>query len=692
MALFTGTTFRNPLIALSFLLAVVTILQGCGAQTKGGGETSPSPTPQAGIIGLSLTSGPVGTPVTITGTNFGAAQGTSTVTFNGTAGTPTAWSATSITVAVPSGATAGNVVVTVGGVASNGVNFTVTTAALITVAISPKRAGLMVTQGLSVTATTNDTAGVTWTASGGSFSAGKSLTGVAVTYTAPSSAGSYTITATSVTNPATASSITVYVTNLGGVYTYHNDLARDGVNSQEYALTTSNVNTSTFGKLFSCTVDGAVYAQPLWIANLTINGGKHNVVFVATQHDSLFAFDADANPCVQLWTVSLIDTNHGASSGETTVPSGPNGNKVGHGSGDITPEVGVTGTPVIDPSSNTLYVVSKSMNSGGTSFYQRRHAIDITTGNEKLGGPANITSSITFPGTGDGGSTVSFSTQQQNQRPGLALVNGVVYVAWASHEDTAPYYGWVVGFNVSTLAITNVLNVSPNVQYGGIWMSGGAPAADSTYLYLITGNATFDVTNASAPSNDYGDSFLELTQSLAVSQYFTPSDQANDAANDFDFGAGGAAILVNVPSGPTPNLVVGGGKDGNLYVLNRNSLGGSGDSNAWQHFPLGNGIFSTAAFWNNTLYIGPIHSSLEAFAFNTSTDMFNTSPSSQSSSPSGTYNFPGTTPSPGRPPMASSGLWITRTIAPHSHLDAAQPFCMPTMQRISQPSSGTVRW
>ena len=206
------------------------------------------------------------------------------------------------------------------------------------------------------------------------------------------------------TDTLVSASFSVSVTSLAGVYTYHNDLARDGVNSQEYALTTSNVNTSTFGKLFSCPVDGAIYTQPLWVANLTINSAKHNVVFVATQHDSLYAFDADAKPCVQLWHTNLIDSAHGGSSGETTVPSGVPGYLVGSGAGDITPEVGVTGTPVIDPTTNTLYVVSKSVITSGPTFYQRLHAIDLATGNEKFAGPANIASSnVTSPGTGDGG-------------------------------------------------------------------------------------------------------------------------------------------------------------------------------------------------------------------------------------------------------------------------------------------------
>jgi len=513
----------------------------------------------------------------------------------------------------------------------------------ISISISPKRAGLALTQTLSITAITNDDAGVMWTATGGGFSSIVSESGVDVTYTAPISAGLYAITATSVTDPTESFSIPVYVTDLSGVYTYHNDLARDGTNAQEYALTTSNVNTSTFGKLFSCVVDGAIYAQPLWVANLAINGARHNVVFVATQHDSLFAFDADAGPCVQLWQVSLIDTDHGASPGEMTVPSGTSGNLVGKGNGDIAPEVGVTGTPVIDASTNTLYVVSKSMNAGATAFFQRLHAIDITTGNEKFGGPAHIDSSITFPGSGDGGSTVGFNPLQENQRAGLALANDLVYVAWASHEDNPPYYGWVVGFDPFTLAVTSVLNVSPNVQYGGIWMSGGAPALDANdNLYVLTGNATFDATNATTPNDDYGDSFLQLTPTLTVSTYFTPSDQATDNTADHDFGAGGATVVQSLTWGTLRNLIVGGGKDGNLFLLSGDGLGGLGDSNSRQNFNIGHRIFATGAFWNNTYYIAGADGPLALYDFNSSTYIFDTSIASQSST---TYGFPGASPS-----------------------------------------------
>jgi len=540
---------------------------------------------------------------------------------------------------------------------SASVNLALTVAgATLSVTVSQLRAGLTVTQPLSISATTNDAAGVTWSISptGGALNPAASASGVNVTLTAPSAAGVYTLTATSVSDTSKSSSATIGVTDLAGAYTYHNDLARDGSNAQEYALTTANVTTASFGKLFSCTVDGAIYAQPLWVANLTVGGGVHNVVFVATAHDGLFAFDADASPCLQLWTANLIDTNHGANAGEITVPSGTTGNVVGSGYGDITPEVGVIGTPVIDPATRILYVLSKSVDSATKkNFYQRLHAIDLTTGNEKPGSPMAITSSTTFPGTGDGGSTVKFNPQTENQRAGLALVNGTVYVAWASHEDTGPYYGWVMGYsyNGSTFTQTSVLNVVPNVGYGGIWMSGGAPAADAAgNLYLLTANGGFDAGNASAPNNDYGDSYLKLSNTLQVMDYFTPSDQASDESNDYDFGAGGAAVLADLPAGsPVTHLALGGGKDSQLYVINRDQMGQLGDANAWEQISLGTknsfhgAIFSTPALWNNNLYVAGVNAPLSAFQLDTTTAMFTAA--STTSSPSTGFHFPGSTPS-----------------------------------------------
>jgi hypothetical protein len=475
-------------------------------------------------------------------------------------------------------------------------------------------------------------------ASAGTFSA---QTGTSATFVAPSSAGSITVTATSVADVTKSATASIGVTNLTGVTTYHDDLSRDGVNAQEYALTTANVATATFGKLFSCPADGAIYAQPLWVAGVTASGAKHNVVVVATQRDSLYAFDADASPCATLWHANLIDSAHGGTAGETPVPSG-SGNSVGigGGSGDITPEVGVTGTPVIDPATNTVYVVSKSVIASGPTFFQRLHAIDLTSGNEKFNGP--ITIAGTFPGTNDGGTTDTFKPGPQNQRPGLALVNGVVYIAWASHEDHPNYYGWLIGYNAATLAQASVLNVTPNVGYGGIWMSGAAPAADaSNNLYIITANGGFDANSATAPNNDYGDTFLKLGGGLSVSDWFTPSNQMSDENNDQDFGAGGAAIVVDQASGPAPHLVIGGGKDGYLYLLSRDKMGHLGDSNAWQRFSFGAPIFSTGAFWKNSFYLAGVGGALTAYPLNTTTDMLG---AASSVSPT-TYGFPGTSPS-----------------------------------------------
>ncbi|MGB6193080.1 MAG: hypothetical protein WBF42_11465, partial [Terracidiphilus sp.] len=545
----------------------------------------------------------------------------------------------------------------------------------ITVSLSPRRAGIVTGQTLAVTATVNDSAGVnsagvSWSAIAGSgtscsgpgcgtFSSAKTLSGVAVTYTAPATAGVYAITATSVTDPGQSASITLGATDLAGVATFHNDLSRNGANTQEYALTPSNVNATSFGKLFSCTVDSTIYAQPLWVPNVTISGAKHNVIFVATQNDSIYAFDADTNtsPCTPLWKASLLDSAHGAGAGEVCVPSGATSNYVGKGLGDITPEVGVLGTPVIDLSTGTLYAVSKTMVTSGPTFYQRLHALDITTGNEKFSGPQTITA--TYPGSGDGGTTTTFNSRTENQRAGLALVNNVVYIAWGSHEDYMPYYGWVIGYNAGDVAEqVAALNISPNTGSSGIWMAGGAPAADASgNLYMLSGNGAFDATSSSAPNNDYGDSFLKVTtagSSLGVSQYFTPSDEQTDESQDGDFGSGGATVLIDLPahgSNPT-HLVLGGGKDHGMYVLNRDALGGLGDSNAWQLITMPGGIFSTGAFWNSTFYIASAQGAMQAYTLDPDTARFTLAPNASST----IFGWPGISPSVSSMPDNSNGI------------------------------------
>jgi hypothetical protein len=578
-----------------------------------------------------------------------AAGGTSTLTWTSTNATSCAasgaWSGAqptsgSVGTGVLSASATYSLICSGVGGTSSPVSATVTIGYSGPLSLSPQTAAITQSQLLQFT-TVPAGASVTWTVDG--IASGNSTVGSVNSsglYTPGTAAGVHAVTATDAVNSAQSANSTVAVTDLTGVYTSHNDVSRDGANIHEFALTPVNVNTTSFGKLFSCAADGAIYAQPLWVANLTVNGAHHNVVFAATAHDGLFAFDADASPCVLLWSVSLIDTTHGASPGETTVPSAPTGHLVGNGSGDITPEVGVIGTPVIDPVSNTLYVISKSVNAAQTVFYQRLHAIDLTTGLEKPASPTTVASGY----MGTGGTVTTFNPQMQAQRSGLALVNGVVYVAWASHEDTGPFFGWMAGYtyNGSAFNLVQVLNVTPDGTGGGIWMSGGAPAADSNnQLYVITGNGTFDATNSGAPNDDYGDSLLKLSSSLTISQYFTPSDQLTDEQNDQDFGAGGAVVLVDLPAGsPVTHLVMGGGKDGTLFVLNRDNLGGFGDSAAVQQVAMGHGIFCTGAFWNNNFYLAAASSTLNAYSLNAAQPQFTLSSSSPTS-----YSWPGTTPS-----------------------------------------------
>jgi hypothetical protein len=650
-----GTTSSPSLYALRksafsfWLLAACTVLlAGCASQRAAG-----SGDPGLTIATSSLPNGEV--------------NSTYAATLTATGGTaPYTWSI--ISSALPSGMNLNPATGAIGGTPTQGatgasltfnVTDSTTPAALtqsktlsltvfnISVSLSPKRGGIATGQQLALTASVNNdvgSAGVSWIVSGSGTLSDETTSSASFS---AATAGVYTITATSIADSNKSASVTVGVTDLAGVLTYHNNPSRDGSNPSEFALTTANVAPTTFGKLFSCPADGAIYAQPLWVPGLTINGVNHNVVFVSTQHESLYAFDADASPCVTLWHASLIDSNHGGTPGEISVPSGPTGNLVGNGYGDITPEVGITGTPVIDPA-GTLYVVSKSVISSGPTFFQRLHAINLLTGNEQSGSPVTIAG--TYPGMGDGTSTTTFVAGQQNQRPALALVNGIVYIAWSSHEDNPPYYGWIMGYDATTLAQTSALNITPNVGYGGIWMGGSGPAADSSHnLFLITGNGGFDAGNGSAPNNDYGDSFLKLatTSGLAVSQYFTPSDQASDQGDDLDFGSGGAAVLVDQPSSPVQHLVIGGGKDGFLYLLNRDSLGDLGDANAWQRFNFGSPIFATGAFWNGQYYLAGVGGPLQAYSLNASTGMFDQGNVSQSPE---SFGFPGSTPS-----VSSSG-------------------------------------
>lgn len=518
----------------------------------------------------------------------------------------------------------------------------------ISVSVAPQNSAVQVNRPQPFTATVtpnSQSQAVTWSlaCTGGLCGILNSASANPVTYTAPAAVPGSTVTITATSNVDNTKKGTSIITvtssaaGLTGVTTWHNDNARSGLNTQETTLTPANVNTTTFGKLFSCMVDAEVYAQPLYVPNLVISGkGAHNVIFVATEKDSVYAFDADANanPCVPLWQVSLLG------SGETALDTNS-----GDGCTDaVSPDIGITGTPVIDLATKTLYVVTTSKTSG-SAYFQRLHALDIANvGAEKFGGPVLIQATV---------SGISFDPGIQLQRPSLLLQNGVVYIAWASYCDNGSYHGWVLGYGTSSLLQVSKFNDTPNGTLGGIWMSGAGPASDSSgNVYVITGNGTFDA-NSGGP--DFGDSFLKLTGNLAVRDWFTPSIEGTLEAMDLDLGGGGAVVLVDNPGGPISHLLIGGGKEGTLYLLNRDSLGNFDDTKAVQSFsPTGNGIFATPVFWQNNLYIAPSSSAISQFAFNTSTGKFNTVAAFQSKA---TFSFPGATPSLSANGTANAILW-----------------------------------
>src|SRR5260221_5536896 len=357
------------------------------------------------------------------------------------------------------------------------------------------------------------------------------------------------------------------------VTTYHNDNARTGLNANETILTPDNVRApGQFGKLFSQPVDGYVYAQPLYVPNVHIidhgvDKGIHNVVFVATEGDSVYAFDADSNAGANaspLWTASLIDTLHGAAAGATTVAT--QGSNPDINCEDLVPQVGITSTPVIDLVSNTMFVEAKSKENGG--FVHRLHALDITTGNEKSPGPTVITATV---------NGITFDPLHQLNRPGLLLLNGTIYIGYGSHCDITPYNGWLFAYDAATLTRKGVFVTTPGTTTtpnpngaGAIWMSGAGIAADGAgNIFAATGNGTFDAT-------DFGDSILKLSlnqQTLGLVDSFTPFNQADLNAHDNDLGSGGVLLLPDQP-GAHPHLLVQAGKEGTIYLLDPDHMGG----------------------------------------------------------------------------------------------------------------------
>jgi hypothetical protein len=347
------------------------------------------------------------------------------------------------------------------------------------------------------------------------------------------------------------------------VLTYQYDNTRAGANRNETILKPSNVNVESFGKLFSNPVDGYVYGQPLYLGGVAIpDQGTHNVVYTVTERGSVYAFDADvAGP--PLWQVSFTDP----SAGITTVPYGDDI----YNCDQIIPEIGITSTPVIDEDSGTIYVVAMTKESG--NFVHRLHALDVATGAERPGSPVEIRA--TYPGSADGGSTVVFRPRNYKQRPGLLLLGGVVYTAWSSHCDADNYHGWLIGYDARTLAQVAVYNNTPNGNQASFWSGGAGPAADEAgNIYLVGGNGSFDFAMG---GRNLGESYIKLATGdgrLAVADYFTPFNYAKLNDDDADVGSAGTVLLGDdAGSEAHPHLMVGAGKEGRIYLLDRDNMG-----------------------------------------------------------------------------------------------------------------------
>ncbi|HMD09536.1 MAG TPA: hypothetical protein VKH63_18545 [Candidatus Acidoferrum sp.] len=444
---------------------------------------------------------------------------------------------------------------------------------------------------------------------------------------------------------STMATLTVSAANTStiNVLTYHYDNLRTGQNLNETILTPANVNSTTFGKLGAFTVDGLVDAQPLYLSAVAMPSvGTKNVLYVATEHGSVYAFDADSingNTSTFLWKVSLLG------SGETSSDN--------RGCGQVSPEIGVTSTPVIDPSRGThgaIYVVAMSKDANG-NYFHRLHALDLTTGAELFGGPTLV--QATYPGSGDNssGGNVVFDAKQYKERPGLLQIGGTIYTTWSSHCDARPYTSWVMSYDANTLAQTSVLNLVPNGSEGGIWMAGTAPAADASgNIYFMVGNGDFDTTlNASGfPANtNCGQCYVRLSSSSPITllDYFTPSNTVSESNADTDFGSGGPLLLPDLvdANGNTRHLAVGSGKDAIIYVVDRDNMGkfNSSTDNIYQQIngQIG-GVFSKPSYFNNTVYYGAVGDHLKAFPI-TSAKLAVT-PATQSST---SFAYPGTTPS-----------------------------------------------
>lgn len=434
------------------------------------------------------------------------------------------------------------------------------------------------------------------------------------------------------------------------VLTYHNDNGRTGANLSETILTPSNVNSNTFGQLFNYPVDGYVYAQPLYVSALEIPGQRiHNVLFVATEHNSVYCLDADSNTGTNggvLWQVNL----------GPSAPCPTNDFRFEA----IEPEVGITGTPVIDLASQTLYVDTFTFD--GANYLHRIHALNLADGSEKPFSPVDVDAAIPGLGAGSTNGVLPFLAIQELQRSALALVGNVVYVAYAGYTDTTstdPFHGWLFGFSATNLQLLpdHIFNSTPNGttnQFGaiageaGIWMGGGGIASDTdSNLYFATGDGNF---NAYFGGTEYGNSVVKIstTNGFSVADYFTTFNQAYFRSNDIDVGSGGVMLLPGQP-GAYPHLMVAGGKPQRAYLLDRDMMTTDGQhydptetsDHILQTMPLGGGAFDTPAYFNEGIYYVASHDTIRCYVVSNATLI----PDLPGTFGSRSYPFPGATPS-----------------------------------------------
>jgi hypothetical protein len=440
------------------------------------------------------------------------------------------------------------------------------------------------------------------------------------------------------------------------VLTYHNNNARTGVNPKETILAPANVNVANFGRLLTIPADGLVDAQPLYLHALTVAGAVHNVLIVATEHGTVYAFDADSG--VNLWHITTLKA------GETTSDD--------RGCGQVTPEIGITSTPAIlrpKTGNPVIYVVAMSKDSTG-KYHQRLHALDATTGKELRKGPVDI--AATYAGTGDNssGGNVIFDPGAYKERAGLLMIGNTVYLAWASHCDIRPYTGWIMGYNINTLAQTTVLNVTPNGNEGAIWGAGAGMATDGAgNIFLLDANGDFDTTlNASGfPANgDYGNAFLRLTTTggLAVADYFEMDNESQENSGDVDLGSGGTLLVTAKDStGKVWSLAIGAGKDTNLYVVDRTNLGkfNSGSNKIYQELSgvLPGGIWSMPAAFGGRIYYGPVNSPILAFQFKNAKLLLTATAKTSNS-----FGYPGSTPSVSANTGTNGIVWAAENTNP----------------------------